>query len=129
MDREKALYDYLIKNYDEERYISKYEISKDLSDFYFYDPNDSRKCREIEEDVLKINFSSEYDKIIVSNRKGYKIGNKEQIKTYIGRLYKRDKKSLARTSVLRKKNSLDGQLTTDDDFNEVLSEIRVYINA
>lgn len=129
MSREKALYEYLIKNYDESRYISKYEICKDLSEFYNYNPNDTRICREIESDVSKINFSGDFDKIIVSNRKGYKIGNKEQIKAYIERLYKRDLKSLARTSVLRKKNSLNGQMTTDNDFNEVLNEIKVYVNV
>lgn len=129
MSRENALYEYLIKNYDEDKYISKYEICKDLSDYYTYNPEDTRMCREIESDVLKINFSANFDKIIVSSRKGYKIGNKEQIKAYIERLYKRDRKSLARTSVLRKKNSYDGQLTTGDDFSEVLEEIKVYVNA
>lgn len=129
MIRERALYDYLIKNYSEDRYISKYEICKDLKDFYVYDPEETRICRDIENDVARINFSAEFDKIIVSNKKGYKIGNKEQIKKYIERLYKRDKKSLARTSVLRKKNSLDGQMSADEDFVEVLNEIRVYING
>ena len=129
MIRERALYDYLIKNYSEDRYISKYEICKDLSEFYIYDPEETRICRDIENDVARINFSAEFDKIIVSNKKGYKIGNKEQIKNYIERLYNRDKKSLARTSVLRKKNSLDGQVVADDEFSSLLDEIRVYINA
>ena len=127
MEREIALYNFLIKNYDDEKYISKYEIAENLKDYYFYDPEDSRKCREIEEDVLKINFSPEFDKIIVSSRKGYKIGNKTQIKEYIERLYKRDKKNLARTSMLRKKNSYNGQFTVDEDFSEVLNEIKVYV--
>lgn len=128
MSREKALYDFLIDNYEDERYISKFEICQNLKDFYEYNPEDTRMCREIESDVSKINFSGEFDKIIVSNKKGYKIGNKAQIKDYINRLYKRDLKSLARTSVLRKKNSRDGQLEANDNFNEVLDEIRVYIN-
>jgi ribosomal protein L23 len=129
MNREKALYNYLIQNYDEERYISKYEICKDLSEYYNYNPEDTRICREIESDVSRINFSAEFDKIIVSSKKGYKIGNKEQIKNYIERLYNRDLKSLARTSIIRKKNSLDGQVVADDEFSSLLDEIRVYINA
>lgn len=128
MNRQEALYNFLVDNYDEERYISKKEICENLNEYYSFNPNDTRMCREIERDCHTINFSSEFDRIIVSSRKGYKIGNKEQIKKYIERLYKRDLKSLARTSVLRKKNSLDGQLTTDDNFGEVLSEIRVYIS-
>lgn len=128
MEREQALYDFLVKNYDEEKYISKYEICQNLKDYYEYDVEDSRKCREIELDVSRINFSASFDKIVVSNRKGYKIGNKSQIKDYIARLYKRDLKSLARTSVLRKKNSRDGQAVADEDFSEVLDEINVYIH-
>lgn len=128
MDREKALYNYLVENYDEDRYISKFEICQNLNEFYSFNPEDTRICREIERDCRTINFSGEFDKIIVSSRKGYKIGNKEQIKTYIERLYKRDLKSLARTSVLRKKNSRDGQLEADDNFGDVLNEIRVYIS-
>lgn len=128
MSREKALYEFLIDNYEDDRYISKFEICQNLKDFYEYNPEDTRMCREIESDVSKINFSGEFDKIVVSSRKGYKIGNKTQIKDYINRLYKRDLKSLARTSILRKKNSRDGQLEATDNFNEVLDEIRVYIN-
>lgn len=128
MNKEQALYNFLVENYDDEKYISKYEICQNLKDFYIYDPNDTRICREIERDVRTINFSGEFDKIVVSNRKGYKIGNKAQIKTYIDRLYKRDLKSLARTSILRKKNSRDGQLEADDEFGDVLNEIRVYIS-
>ena len=100
-----------------------------MSEYYFYNPEDQRVCRTIEADVSTINFSAHFDRIIVSNKKGYKIGNKEQIKAYIERLYKRDKKSLARTSVLRKKNSRDRQMEADEDFSEVLNEIRVYVNA
>ena len=128
MSREQALYNFLVDNYEEEKFISKFEICKNLEDFYKYNPDDTRICREIEEDVSKINFSSDFDKIVVSSKKGYKIGNKEQIRKYIDRLYKRDLKSLARTSVLRKKNSRDGQLEADNDFGEVLNEIRVYIS-
>lgn len=128
MEREQALYDFLVANYDDNKYISKYEICQNLKDYYIYNPEDTRICRIIENDVSKINFSSSYDKIIVSNKKGYKIGNKEQIKDYIHRLYKRDLKSLARTSVLRKKNSRDGQYEADEDFSEVLNEISVYID-
>lgn len=127
MSREQALYNFLIQNYSEDRYISKYEICQNLSEYYFYNPDDTRICRIIENDVSKINFSAEFDKIIVSNKKGYKIGNKEQIRAYISRLYKRDKKSLARTSILRKKNSLDGQTTADEEFSGMLDEIRVYL--
>ena len=126
MNREEILYNYLIENYDEEKYISKYEICQNLNEHYFYNPEDKRVCREIENDVLKINFSGDFDKIIVSSKKGYKIGNKTQISDYINRLYKRDKKSLARTSVLRKKFSKNGQLVSED-FNEVLNEIKVYV--
>lgn len=128
MDREKALYNYLVENYDEDRYISKFEICQNLNEFYSFNPDETRICREIERDCRTINFSGEFDKIIVSNRKGYKIGNKEQIKTYIERLYNRDLRSLARTSVLRKKNSRDGQLEADDNFGDILNEIRVYIS-
>ena len=127
MDREKALYNFLVENYDEERYISKYEICQKLNEHYKYNAGDQRGCREIEKDVSKINFSGEFDRIVVSCKKGYKIGNKSQIRDYIYKLYRRDLKSLARTSVLRKKNSKDGQLVASDSFGDVLNEIKVYV--
>ena len=128
MERALRLYDFLLKNYDEGKYYSKYEICKELSDLYYYDENETRKCRAIEKDVNKINSSGLFNHVIVSNKTGYKIGNKEQVKKYLTKMICRDLRSLVRNKRIQKMVGLDGQLEFDFD-NGIIDEFLVYLNG
>lgn len=121
--RRNALYNYLIDKYDDISYISKLEICNDLSSFYQHKDGETRLCRVMEDDVRCINSNNLYEKIIVSNKYGYKIGNKLQVENYIKRLFKRDLKSLKRNYLLTKKKGLDGQL------NIYFEEIKTFMKG
>ena len=112
-ERRNALYNYLIENYTEQYFIPKIMICNELNEYYQWRDTDTRLCRTMENDVRFINSSGDYDKIIVSSGRGYKIGNKKQTEDYIHRLFKRDFKSIKRNYTLAKKKGLDGQFNTE----------------
>lgn len=128
-NRQNTLYNYLVENYDEEAFIPKAQIVNDL-DCYNANENETRFCRTMELDVRAINSSDEYDKIIVSNRIGYKIGNKAQVSAYLKRLFKRDFKSLKRNWLLTKKKGLNGQAFFDDlDITQDINTVETFMKS
>ena len=80
--RQWALYNFLKNNYQEGVYISKRTICDNLSEFYQIKKNETRACRIMENDIREINNSDLIQKIIVSNKQGYKIGTKEECNNY-----------------------------------------------
>lgn len=126
MERAINLYNFLVENFDVEKYYSKYEICQALNHIYHYNENDTRKCREIEADVNKINSSGLVNCIIVSNRTGYKIGTKEQVKKYLTKMISRSLRSLVRDKKLAKRAGLDGQLGFDFNTGEI-EELLVFL--
>lgn len=116
--RQWILYRYLKKNYADGVYISKKQICEDIKQ-YHYSATQTRMCREIEVDVRALNQSDEIEKIIVSNRVGYKIGNMKEVLEYLVTREKRDKKSLALTSKLWNKAKLNRQEQIDLDTDEI----------
>lgn len=130
-NRQINLYNYLLLKYDEERYISKKEICKDLP--YEYprhletnknEGNCSVAFFRISDDVKKINSNESIKHIIVSNKKGFKIANKEEARRYLESRFRRDLKSLKLDWQLKKKISSDGQLVMN---GEVLETIETFI--
>ena len=81
--RQWRLYTFLVDNYSEDRYISKKEIVDALPEYYEIKQGETRTCRDIEFDVRDINADTTIQKIIVSNSKGYKIGNPQQVADYV----------------------------------------------
>lgn len=107
--RHYKLYEYLKDNYEEGKFISKQQICKDLNEFYKINEKETRYCRKLEEDVREINDDETLTKIIVSNKKGYKIGSKEEVQKYIKKRMLRDVKSINLTRKLARKYKLDKQ--------------------
>lgn len=107
--RHYKLYEYLKDNYEEGKFISKQQICKDLNEFYKMREKETRYCRKLEEDVREINDDETLTKIIVSNKKGYKIGSKEEVQKYIKKRMLRDVKSINLTRKLARKYKLDKQ--------------------
>ena len=109
--RQWDLYNYLKENYAEGVYISKYEICQALPQHYNVNVNETRMCRLVENDIRIINDDDIIQKIIVSNNKGYKIGNKVEVDNYLNRRTNSEKKSRDLTKKLKRKAKLDGQYT------------------
>lgn len=129
-NRQKELLEYLIEHKNE--YVSKVRICKDLPMAYprhlenhNNEGNKSIAFKNISVDVRTINESAEIDYIIIFRRyKGYKLGNEEEILTYIKNRFKRDLKALKLDWQLVRKNKLDHQLYFD---KEEIKEIKTYI--
>ena len=108
--RQWKLYNFLKENYEEGRYISKDEICNGLPEYYNINLKETRKCRSIESDVRAINFNDIIQKIIVSNKYGYKIGNEEECQNYIARRLTRELKNLKLDRLLINKVGLNNQM-------------------
>lgn len=108
--RQWNLYNYLKDNYDRNCYISKKEICNALPQHYQIKEQETRTCRTLEYDIRAINNSNVIQKIIVSNRTGYKIGNEQEVTAYLNKRFRRDLKSLKLNWDLSRKVALDGQM-------------------
>ena len=108
--RQWKLYNFLKENYEEGRYISKDEICNGLPEYYSINLKETRKCRSIESDVRTINFDDTIQKIIVSNKYGYKIGNEEECKKYIEKRFSRELKNLKLDWLLANKVGMNNQM-------------------
>jgi hypothetical protein len=109
--RQYRLHDYLLSRFSDGSYISKKEICEALPQYYDWNTNHTRMCRIIEDDVHAINSDVTIQKIIVSNRTGYKIGTREEVETYLAKRFLRDWKSIKLSRHMAKKVALDGQMT------------------
>lgn len=107
--RQWDLYNFLKKQYADGVYISKAQICEALPEHYQMKKT-TRLCRDIEYDIRAINECPIIQKIVVSNSKGYKIGNKEEITEYLNTRFRRDLKSLKLSWALADKCALDGQM-------------------
>lgn len=92
--RQWDLYNFLKDNYKDNYYISKHTICAWLPQHYQIKENETRCCRAIEYDVRAINNCDIIQKIIVSNKNGYKIGSSEECARYVDKRFLRDLKNL-----------------------------------
>ena len=102
------LYTYLKEHYTEETFISKKELAENCG--YAYDDKSQRNCVDMEADVRAINDSDIIQKIIVSDSKGYKIGNQKQVFDYLNKRFMRDLKSMKLNWKLTRKVKMDKQM-------------------
>lgn len=102
------LYTYLKEHYTEETFISKKELAENCG--YSYDDKSQRNCVDMEADVRAINDSDIIQKIIVSDSKGYKIGNQKQVFDYLNKRFMRDLKSMKLNWKLTRKVKMDKQM-------------------
>lgn len=108
------------------KWVTKEEICTILSTYYprhaeNNSEHNSSAYAMIRIDVREINKSDEVEKVIVSNKKGYKIATKEEAANYIEKRFRRDLKALKLDWHLKKKCNLDGQLNID------LHEVKAYV--
>ena len=128
--RQWDLYNFLKENYAQGIYISKKEICKSLPQHYvFSEGKTNRYCELVERDIRTLNSSNVIQKIIVSNRVGYKIGNEEEVKKYLKKRFNRDWESIKLSRALVKKAKLDDQMkevfdTQERNFIEAFIEER-----
>ena len=115
-ERQKALYEYLLDNGD--NWVSQVQIARDLFKYYgngecCLDPksyHDTTERSYISDDVRAINISAEFDKLIISNRKGVKIANESEFDRYIKAQYTATIRKLARIYKMAKKGNRNGQI-------------------
>lgn len=118
--RQKGLYDYLQdKARTTNAYISKKEIVKDLKELYpryaeTTSEHNSTAYSNIRDDVTMIN-QSDTGMIVVSNHKGYKIGDAKQTKAYLNRYKGRHLRGFKRFWKMLKKAQENGQLAMTED--------------
>lgn len=108
--RQWDLYNLLKDRFEDGVYISKKMICEALPQHYQIKEKETRTCRIIEDDVREINDCPIIQKIIVSNSKGYKIGNQAEVTEYLNKRFRRDYKSLKLNWALANKVALDGQM-------------------
>ena len=126
-NRQKALYDFLYTSSETSPnyYFSKEELCVALHDFYprhleSSSEHNSRSFCMLRKDVRTINFS-DVEKIIVSNKTGYKLATKEEAEIYLKRKLKSSLVALKLYWKLKHKAELNRQL----DIN--LHEIETFI--
>ena len=119
--RQWDLYNFLKEQYADGVYISKAQICEALPEHYQMKKT-TRLCREIEHDIRAINESPIIQKIVVSNSKGYKIGNKDEITDYLSKRTALERKSRELTKKLKIKLKLHGQyrITTGPNERDVI---------
>ena len=107
--RQWDLYNFLKANYADGIYISKLDIAKALPQHYEVTKT-TRLLRAIESDIRAINECVIIQKIIVSNKTGYKVGNEAEVREYLNKRFKRDLKNLKLNWDLSRKVAMDGQM-------------------
>lgn len=107
--RQYDLYKYLKENYADGKYISKKEICEALPEYYSYDTKTNRHNVDIEKDVRVINEWCNMQKCIVSNKRGYKIGNEQECNEYLTRRFNSIFKSLKTLYNIKKRLEQNGQ--------------------
>lgn len=78
--------------------------------------NNTTTRRTITKIINQLNNSMDFEKIIVSTKKGMKLANEEEATKYVKKLYAQAFKKLKYARTLEKKVNLNGQL--DFGFNE-----------
>ena len=111
--RQWAVYNLLKNNPD--RYLTQLHIVYALKEYYdvsFYNDqfHDSAARHMLTDDIRKINKSDVIQKVIISNRNGVKIANREEFAQYINAEFAAIFRKLARTRQKAKKAGLDGQM-------------------
>ena len=114
------LYECLVANGD--RFVYQEELYDAVSPLY--PPLDGRKFHDstarvmMSEDISVINRSPEYDKIIISTRRGVKIANKEEARQMISARHAAALREMQDIAILTKKFDRDGQKGADGKTRE-----------
>lgn len=116
MNRQRALYEYLETAGD--KWTSQVQVARDLYEHFgngecCLEPkeyHDSTERTILSRTISDINFSREFEKIIISSAKGIKIANEEEHRRYVMSLRKSALRKLARVYIMAQKGNLNGQI-------------------
>jgi hypothetical protein len=114
--KQKALYEYLLEMGD--NWTSQVQVARDLFGLFgngecCLEPKEYHNTTErleLSRTISEINFSSEFEKIIISSSKGIKLANEEEFDRYIKGQYKSAIRKLARVYAMAKKGNRDKQI-------------------
>lgn len=132
MNRQRALYEYLSEVGD--NWTPQVQVARDLYEHFgnaecCLEPkeyHDSTERLFLSRCISEINFSPEFEKIIISSSKGIKLANEEEFDRYIKGQYKSAIRKLARVYAMAKKGNRHGQIDfgghTVESFLENLPE-------
>jgi AAA15 family ATPase/GTPase len=132
MNRQRALYEYLLNKGDE--WTSQAQVARDLYEYYGNGEcclmpenfHDTHERLILSRDISDMAFSKDYEKIIISSGKGIKIANEEEFDRYIKSQFKSAIRRLAKVYAMSKKGNLNGQIDfgghTVESFLENLPE-------
>lgn len=120
IERQKALYDFLLKNGNNYIYQSNLAdklhwlgITSDYLIGYNGNYHDCTGRKIMGADIREINSSPDFEKIIISNGNGVKIATEEDYDKMIKSLYKAVFAKLKRIRTIEKKAKRNGQITLD----------------
>jgi hypothetical protein len=127
-DRQRALYEYLLSKGD--TWTPQVEVARDLYEHYGNgecclapeEYHDTTERTFLSSDISNINFSSDYEKIIISSAKGIKLANEEEFDRYIKSHYKSAIRKLARVYAMAKKGNRHNQIGIDGTVVEAFLE-------
>lgn len=131
-NRQKALLTYIEENsLIHHRKTTQREICEYING---YEWNEDEKCHDhcpaVWNDIKDINLSYKTDKLIISKNFEYWIGNKEETKEFVNRLWNDLEPRLKRYWAYLKKTKRDGQADMYDEKNNSLdNEIRRFIES
>lgn len=122
-ERCRILYEYLIRKGDQ--WTETIDAAEDLCGYYPYtiwllglestDFHDSNVRMMITNDIRLINESGDFEKIIISGKRGIKIANEEEAERYIGNQYRAIFRRFKRLRVLAKKAEANGQININNE--------------
>ena len=131
-ERCRILYKYLIGKGDQ--WTKTDEVCNDLHKYYPFDDwffdrggldafHDSNARMMITNDIRLINESGNFEKIIISGKRGIKIANQKEAEKYIANQYRAIFRRFKRLRVLSKKAEANGQIDIyNDTVNAFLEE-------
>lgn len=123
-ERQVALYDYLISRGD--NWSSMEQITDSISLYSAFFPgyyHNSWARRQLTTDIRDINESDTFNKIIISTKRGIKLGTEKEVTKFIR---SEIREALSKLNVARKlmrKCSRDQQITLDGEIKEVFLRV------
>lgn len=120
MNRYEKLYYYLLANSN--RWVSQKEICEKIEG-YRYTERKNDKAPSIRQDMLIINSTPEFSKIVICNKYQFKIATLEEYKDYRNERIRRLKAQVKMLKDIDYKHGIDGTYNLLlDTFNEVYGE-------
>lgn len=128
-NRHRALYEYLLDKGD--TWTSQAEVARDLYKYFGNgecclmpeEYHDTLERHFLSKTIAEINEAFDYEKIIISSRKGIKLANEEEFERYIKNLYSSVFKKLRRVRIMEKKGNANGQIDFNGDTVEAFLNI------